>query len=55
MFLRVIRFVFRIVLKIIARVDITGYGNVPETGGAIVVTNHIGRLGCFAWGYLGRS
>ncbi len=44
MFLRVIRFVFRIVLKIIARVDIEGYGNVPETGGAIVVTNHIGRL-----------
>lgn len=44
MFLRVIRFVFRIVLKIIARVNIIGYGNVPETGGAIVVTNHIGRL-----------
>ena len=44
MFLRVIRFVFRIVLKIIARVSISGYGNVPEEGGAIVVTNHIGRL-----------
>ena len=44
MFLRVVRIFFRIVLKIIARVNITGYGNVPETGGAIVVTNHIGRL-----------
>ena len=44
MFLKVVRFVFRIVLRVIARVDITGYGNVPETGGAIVVTNHIGRL-----------
>jgi len=44
MFLRTLRFVFRIVLKIIARVDITGYGNIPESGGAIVVTNHIGRL-----------
>ena len=44
MFLRTVRFVFRIVLKIIARVEITGYGNVPKTGGAIVVTNHIGRL-----------
>jgi 1-acyl-sn-glycerol-3-phosphate acyltransferase len=44
MFLRIVRFIFRIVLKIIARVDITGYGNVPETGGAIVVVNHIGRL-----------
>jgi len=39
-----IRFVFRIVLKIIARVDISGYEYIPETGGAIVVTNHIGRL-----------
>ena len=44
MFLRTVRFVFRIVLNIIARVDIEGYGNVPKTGGAIVVTNHIGRL-----------
>lgn len=44
MFLRITRFVFRIVLKIVARVEITGYGNIPQTGGAIVVTNHIGRL-----------
>ena len=44
MFLRTVRFVFRIVLKIIARVDMAGYGNIPKTGGAIVVTNHIGRL-----------
>ncbi len=44
MFLRTVRFVLRIVLKIIARVEISGYGNIPETGGAIVVTNHIGRL-----------
>lgn len=44
MFLRMVRIVLRIVLKIIARVEISGYGNIPETGGAIVVTNHIGRL-----------
>ncbi len=44
MFLRTVRFVLRIVLKIIARVEISGYGNIPETGGAIVVVNHIGRL-----------
>ncbi len=44
MFLRIVRFIFRIVLKIIARVEMSGYGNVPKTGGAIVVTNHIGRL-----------
>lgn len=44
MFLKVVRFFLRIVLKIIARVEITGYGNIPQTGGAIVVSNHIGRL-----------
>jgi 1-acyl-sn-glycerol-3-phosphate acyltransferase len=44
MFLKTVRFVFRIVLKMVARVEISGYGNVPATGGAIVVTNHIGRL-----------
>ena len=41
MFLGAVRFVLRIVS---ARVEISGYGNIPETGGAIVVTNHIGRL-----------
>jgi 1-acyl-sn-glycerol-3-phosphate acyltransferase len=44
MFLRAIRIVFRVVLKIMARVSITGYENIPPEGGAIVVTNHIGRL-----------
>jgi 1-acyl-sn-glycerol-3-phosphate acyltransferase len=29
---------------VIARVDISGYEYIPETGGAIVVTNHVGRL-----------
>ncbi len=44
MFLKVIRFFLRIVLNLVARVDIAGYDHVPQTGGAIVVTNHIGRL-----------
>ena len=44
MFLRTIRLIFRIVLKAIARIDISGYEYIPETGGAIVVTNHVGRL-----------
>jgi 1-acyl-sn-glycerol-3-phosphate acyltransferase len=44
MFLRIIRIFFRIVLRIIARVNMTGYGQIPKTGAVIVVTNHIGRL-----------
>ena len=44
MFLRGIRLLFRIVFKLIARIHIEGYGHIPKTGGAIVVTNHIGRL-----------
>lgn len=44
MFLRVIRIIFRIVLKVIAKVSVEGLEHVPDTGGAIVVTNHIGRL-----------
>jgi 1-acyl-sn-glycerol-3-phosphate acyltransferase len=44
MFLRTIRTIFRVVLKIAARVTMTGYENIPLEGGAIVVSNHIGRL-----------
>ncbi len=44
MFLRAIRTIFRIVLKPFARILLTGYENIPPTGGAIVVTNHLGRL-----------
>lgn len=43
-FLKGLRLISRIILKIIAKVEIEGFENVPETGGAIVVTNHIGRL-----------
>ena len=44
MFLRTLRAVFRVVLKMVARIDMTGLQNLPTEGGAIVVTNHIGRL-----------
>ncbi len=32
------------ILKMLSRTNITGMEHVPETGGAVVVTNHIGRL-----------
>jgi 1-acyl-sn-glycerol-3-phosphate acyltransferase len=43
-FLKGLRLISRIILKLIAKVEIEGIENVPPTGGAIVVTNHIGRL-----------
>ncbi len=44
LFLKGLRFFARIILKIFAKVEIEGLENIPPTGGAIVVTNHIGRL-----------
>jgi len=42
--LRVLRFLIRVLLKLIARVDIYGKENVPLTGGMILSSNHIGIL-----------
>lgn len=44
MFLKGLRIFCRFILKLIARVDIQGMENVPETGGALIVSNHLGRL-----------
>lgn len=44
MFLQRIRSFFRIVVKAGADVTMVGYENIPREGGAIVVSNHIGRL-----------
>lgn len=44
MFLKTLRIFCRILLKIIARVDLQGKEHIPETGGALIVTNHLGRL-----------
>ena len=42
--LRLIRFLIRIGLKLIARFEIRGKDNVPLTGGMIIAANHIGIL-----------
>ena len=42
--LRVLRFLIRILLKLIARFEIHGKENVPLTGGMIIASNHIGIL-----------
>jgi len=44
MFLKVVRLVSRIILHIIARIEIHHFDRIPASGGALVVTNHLGRL-----------
>ena len=44
MFLQTVRTIFRVVVKAGADVTMIGYDNIPLEGGAIAVTNHIGRL-----------
>ena len=42
--LRIIRFLIRVLLKLIARFEIHGRENAPLTGGMILASNHIGIL-----------
>ena len=44
MFLKVLRFVARICLRIVADIEIVGWENIPRAGGCVAVSNHIGRL-----------
>ena len=43
-FIRLVRIVTRPILRIVADVDVKGLENIPETGGVIVASNHLGRL-----------
>jgi 1-acyl-sn-glycerol-3-phosphate acyltransferase len=42
--LRLLRFLIRILLRLIARFEIHGKENIPLTGGMIIASNHIGIL-----------
>jgi 1-acyl-sn-glycerol-3-phosphate acyltransferase len=42
--LRVLRFLIRVLLKLIARFEIRGKDNIPVTGGMVIASNHIGIL-----------
>ena len=44
MSLKIIRFIARLIVRIVADVEIVGLEHVPETGGCVTVCNHIGRL-----------
>ena len=44
MILRILRFLIRVLLRLIANIEIRGKENVPLTGGMILSSNHIGIL-----------
>jgi 1-acyl-sn-glycerol-3-phosphate acyltransferase len=53
---RVFRFIARLVLNLIAEVEIIGFENVPALGGFVIASNHIGRLdAALAYYILDRS
>lgn len=39
-----LRWLIRIVIDLIARVEIQGFENIPKEGGFVIATNHLGRL-----------
>jgi 1-acyl-sn-glycerol-3-phosphate acyltransferase len=44
MFLKGIRFITRIILRLIARVELIDFDRIPKTEPIIIVSNHLGRL-----------
>lgn len=44
MFLKILRFVCRLILRVIARVDAAEIKRIPPTGACLAVSNHLGRL-----------
>ena len=39
-----LRWLIRVIIDLIARVEIEGFENIPDKGGFVVATNHLGRL-----------
>lgn len=44
MFLKTVRIITRLILHLIARVELIGFDKIPKTGGVLVAGNHLGRL-----------
>ena len=47
---KIFRFIIRLILHLIAQVEISGFENMPSTQGYVIAANHIGRLDA-AMGY----
>lgn len=41
---KIIRFIIRLILRLIARVELSGWENLPAAKGYVIASNHIGRL-----------
>jgi 1-acyl-sn-glycerol-3-phosphate acyltransferase len=41
---RIFRFIIRLLLRLLGRVEVVGFDNVPASGGFIIAANHIGRI-----------
>jgi len=53
---KILRAVVRLIINLIARVKITGFENLPSSGGFVIAANHIGRLdAALAYYLLDRS
>ena len=44
---KLIRFIVRLMFHIFARIEFTGWENLPRTPGFVIASNHIGRLDAF--------
>lgn len=44
MFLKILRLICRVILRILARIDLHNIDRVPSSGGCLAVSNHLGRL-----------
>ncbi len=44
MFLKTVRFVSRLILRVIARIEVRNIERIPASGGCLAVSNHLGRL-----------
>lgn len=44
MVIRILRKLSRLILYTIAKVDLINYHNLPDSGGCLVISNHVGRL-----------
>ena len=44
MALKLVRFLIRLILRLIARVELTGMEHMPPSGGFVIAANHVGRL-----------
>ena len=41
---KILRFIIRLIIHMIANVEVVGFDNLPTTGGFVIAANHIGRL-----------